>query len=281
VTYNVSVNLVKDSDVTSILNATKDLGIDAYFSPETIKLSGDLSAITKVNVKRFSLDTGEIKDMGVIPPGTFTDSSTENVTYIFEGLLRGQADFYEEIGAQSTSPRTYDPKDALQRNQIVSSALTTTANNNKVNFTQKFLSKKSLLRGNISYGNTRSKDVDASGFLQGRLGITQTSTIQRSNPVITIGNFDLIAADDRHRILTFDVQSESVQKNIDFFIISVLRGGVRSVIGACHYIDTNVKQNFLDNRTRLTTGVLSYVITPVRFDGTTMDEIITQQFEVM
>jgi len=281
VTFNVAVTLTKDSDTTAILLATKAQGIDNYFEQETLKLSGDLSSITKVNIRRQSLETGEIKDLGVIDPGDFTDTVTESVVYIFEGLLRGQSDLFEEIASDKTSKRTLDPKDALQRSQIVSSTLTSTPRISKINFTQKFLSKKSLLKGTLSYGNTKSSDIDASGFLQGRLGITETFSVTKDYNNTSITNFDLIVADENHRMLSFDVRNSTNQKFIDFFIISTIRGNIRSVIGSCHYIDDTVRQHFLDNKTRLKNGSITYVITPVKYDGTTLSEITTQQFEVM
>ena len=280
-TFDVSVTLTKDSDTTAILTATKEQGIEKYFEQETLKLSGDLSSITKVNVRRLSLATGEIKDLGAISPGEFTDTTTENVVYIFEGLLRGQADLFEQISSDKTTKKTLNPRDALQRSEIVSSTLTSTPKLAKVNFTQKFLSKKSLLRGTLSYGNTKSSDIDASGFLQGRLGITETFEITKKYDNVSITNFDLVVADEKNRLLSFDVRNTTNQKFIDFFIISTDRGGIRSVIGTCHYIEDNVRQHFLDNKTRLKNGNVSYVITPVKYDGSTLSEVATQQFEVM
>ena len=280
-TFTVTVSLVKDSDTTALLMATKEQGIDTYFDQETQKLSGDLSSITKINVRRQSLDTGVIIDLGVIEPGDYTDTTTENVVYIFEGLLRGQADLYEEIGADKTANRVFNPRDALQRSQIVSSTLSKTPKISKINFTQKFLSKKSLLRGTLSYGNTKAGDIDSSGFLQGRLGITETFNVLKSNTVVTIDNFSLIIADESRRMLSFDVSRENTQKNIDFFIISTVKGSIRSVIGTCHYVDDSISQHFLDDKTRLKVGRFSYIITPVRYDGTVLDDVSSQQFEVM
>jgi hypothetical protein len=280
-TFSVAVKLTKDSDTTAILNATKEQGIDKYFDEETLKLSGDLSSITKVNVRRISLDTGEIKDLGVIEVGDFTDTTTENVVYVFEGLLRGQADLFEEVGSDKTSPRVFNPRDALQRSQIVSAGLSSKPQISKINFTQKFLSKKATLRGTLSYGNTKATDIDTSGFLQGRLGITETFSVNRSGGAININNFDLVTVDEGRRLITFDVISTTSQKFIDFFIISTIKGGVRSIVGACHYVDDNVRQNFLDDKTRLRSGQIAYVITPVRYDGTTLSETTTQQFEVV
>lgn len=280
-TFAIKVSLVKDSDTTSLLMSTKDQGIDAYFEQETQKLSGDLSSITKVNVKRLSLDTGNIVDLGVIEPGDYTDTTAENAVYIFEGLLRGQADLYEEIGADKTSNRVFNPRDALQRSQIVSSNLSKTPKISKINFTQKFLSKKSLLRGTLSYGSTKGNDVDTSGFLQGRLGITETFRVLKTSTTTTIDNFSLIVADESHRMLSFDVSNTNTQKNIDFFIISTVKGSVRSVIGTCHYVDDSISQHFLDDKTRLKVGTISYIVTPVRYDGTVLDDVASQQFEVM
>lgn len=280
-TFNVTVKLTKDSDTTAILNATKEQGIDKYFDEETLKLSGDLSSITKVNVRRVSLDTGEVKDLGVITTGDFTDTTTENSVYVFEGLLRGQADIFEEIGSDKTSPRVFNPKDALQRGQIVSSVLSSKPQISKVNFTQKFLSKKATLRGTLSYGDTKSTDIDTSGFLQGRLGITETFSVRRSGGSINISNFDLVVADEGRRLISFDVISTNPQKFIDFFIISTIKGGVRSIVGTCHYVDNSVRQNFLDDKTRLKTGRIAYVITPISYDGTTLSETTTPQFEVL
>jgi len=280
-TFDISVTLTKDSDTTAILQASKEQGVESYFEQETLKLSGDLSSITKVNIRRLSLETGEIKDLGAVSPGEFTDTTAENVVYIFEGLLRGQADLFEQIATDKTSKRTLNPKDALQRSEIVSSILSTTPKLSKINFTQKFLSKKSLLRGTLSYGNTKSTDIDTSGFLQGRLGITETFLITKNNDDVSITNFDLVVADEKHRLFSFDVKNTSNKKFIDFFIISTERGGIRSVIGTCHYIEDNIRQNFLDNKTRLKNGSITYVITPVKYDGSTLSEVTTQQFEVI
>lgn len=280
-TFTIAVTLVKDSDTTALLMATKEQGIDTYFEQETLKLAGDLSSITKVNVKRLSLDTGTIVDLGVIAPGDYTDTTTENVVYIFEGLLRGQADLYEEIGADKIANKVFNPRDALQRSQIVSSALTKIPKNAKINFTQKFLSKKSLLRGTLSYGNTKAGDIDNSGFLQGRLGLTETRLVSKQRAITEIDNFNLIVADESRRMLSFDVKSSNSQKNIDFFIISTIKGSARSVIGTCHYVDDSISQYFLDDKTRLRAGRFSYVVTPVRYDGTALDEVSSQQFEVM
>jgi hypothetical protein len=279
--FNITVTLTKDTDTTALLAATRAQGIDEYFASETKKLSGDLNSITKVNVKRVSKDTGEVKDLGSIEPGEFTDTTTENVVYIFEGLLRSQADLFEETGARKVAPKVFDPKDALQRGNIVSSTLTNTAAISKSNFTQKFLSKKSLLRGTLSYGNTKVMDDEASGFLQGRLGITTTSNVSRAPGTYTISSFELTVGDPGHRLLSFNVQNSNSQKVIDFFVISTLRGGVRSVVGTCHYVDTNIRQNFLDDKTYLTTGVVQYVITPVGYDGITGSEVTSQHFEVV
>lgn len=280
-TFTIAVTLVKDSDTTALLMATKAQGIDTYFEQETLKLAGDLSSIAKVNVKRLSLDTGTIVDLGVIATGDYTDTTTENVVYIFEGLLRGQADLYEEIGADKIANKVFNPRDALQRSQIVSAALTKIPKNAKINFTQKFLSKKSLLRGTLSYGNTKSGDIDNSGFLQGRLGLTETRLVTKQRAITEIDNFNLIVADESRRMLSFDVKSSNSQKNIDFFIISTIKGSIRSVIGTCHYVDDSISQYFLDDKTRLKVGRFAYVVTPVRYDGTTLDEVSSQQFEVM
>ena len=143
------------------------------------------------------------------------------------------------------------------------------------------MSKKSLLKGTLSYGNTKNSDVDGSGFLQGRLGITETVSVTRPISAITITNFDLIVADQQRRIISFDVLSNNEQKDIDFFIISTERGGIRSVIGACHYNTAAVRQNFLDNKTNLTNGSITYIITPVGYDGRSLSEVSSQRFEVL
>ena len=280
-TFNINVKLAKDADISSILAATKTQGIDEYFASETKKLSGDLNSITKVNVKRVSQDTGEIKDLGVVEPGSFTDTTDENVVYIFEGLLRSQADLFEETGAKTTSPKVLNPRDAFQRGKIVSSTLSSNQQISNPNFTQKFLSKKSLLRGTLAYGNTKTNDEESSGFLQGRLGITSTVDVARTSNDYTIDGFNLIVADAGHRLLQFNVSNLRNQKNIDFFIISIIRGGIKSVVGTCHYIDNSRTQNFLDDKTHLTTGNIAYIVTPVRYDGSTGNEAVSQQFEVI
>ncbi len=280
-TFNVGVRLSKDGDRTGLLEATKAQGINDFFASETKQLSGDLNSITKVNIKRISRDTGEVKDLGVVEPGDFTDTTTENVVYIFEGLLRSQADLFEETGAKKVAPKVLNPRDALQRGNIVSSALTNTNKISNVNFTQKFLSKKSLLRGTLSYGITKVMDDEESGFLQGKLGITNVVSITKPRLDYSIGNFDLIICDPGRRLLSFDVQNRGPQKSIDFFIVSTLRGGIKSVVGSCHYIDDSTRQHFLDDKTYLTTGNVSYVITPVGYDGVTGSEVTSQQFEVI
>lgn len=280
-TFDLQVKLVNDSDTTAILAASKALSIETYYENETLKLAGDLTSATKVSIKRITIDTGEIKDLGVVDIGEFVDTTSDNVVYLFEGLLRGQPDLFEEVGAKKTAQKIFDPKDAFQRSQIVSSALSSTAQISKSNFTQKFLSKKSLLKGTLSYGNTKSNDIDTSGFLQGRLGITETVAVTRQVAAITITNFDLVVADQKRRIISFDVLSNNTQKDIDFFIITSVRGGIRSVIGACHYNSSAVRQNFLDNKTNLTNGSITYVVTPVGYDGRALSEVTSQRFEVL
>jgi hypothetical protein len=221
--------------------------------------------------------------LGIVEPGEFTDTTTENVVYIFEGLLRSQADLFEDTASRKTAQKVYNPKDALQRGNIVSSVLTSTQKLSNPNYTQKFLSKKSLLRGTLSYGNTKVTDTDESGFLQGRLGITSTVAVPRASKTYSIENFDLLVSGSSLRMLSFDVQknNSNIEKNIDFFIITTQRGGVRSVIGTCHYIGENIRQNFLDDKTQLTTGTIAYIVTPVGYDGVVGNEVSSQLFEVI
>ena len=124
-------------------------------------------------------------------------------------------------------------------------------------------------------------DDEESGFLQGKLGITNVVSITKPRLDYSIGNFDLIICDPGRRLLSFDVQNRGPQKSIDFFIVSTLRGGIKSVVGSCHYTDDSTRQHFLDDKTYLTTGNVSYVITPVGYDGVTGSEVTSQQFEVI
>ena len=59
-TFNISLNLVDNTDTAALLQSLKELGTDEYFKEELDKLSGDLSSITKVKVTRVSLVDGEI-----------------------------------------------------------------------------------------------------------------------------------------------------------------------------------------------------------------------------
>ena len=281
VTFNTDVKIVKDSDTTSILTTSKNLGIEAYFEQETLKLSSDLTENTKINVKRISIDTGTVKDLGVVALGDFEDTTSEHVIYVFEGLVRGQSDLFEEIGSKKSSPKIFNAKDALQRGQIVSSALTSNPKIASLNYTQKFLTKKSLLKGTLSYGDTKDSNLNDSGFLQGRLGITEVIEVASTQATPTITNFNLIVADKNRRLLTFDVQNATNQKNIDFFIITAIKGNVRSVVGACHFNTNNTRQNFLDDKTNLSIGKITYAVTPVGYNGVAFAEVMSQQFEVL
>ena len=83
----------------------------------------------------------------------------------------------------------------------------------------------------------------------------------------------------KRRLLSFDVDVDNSQ-TIDFFVITSKRGDNTSTVGVCHHNPESVKQHFMDKTTDLLSGTISYIITPVLYDGTTQQEYKTQDFEV-
>lgn len=279
--FKVDITLNKDTDTTLLLQNLKDLGIDNFYQNEFEKLSADLKKITKVYITRINGLTGEVANLGLKDPGEFEDVAPQGSIYIFEGVIRSQADLFEELGATLVSPKLLDPKDSSSRGDIVSSKLSSNLTLNKQNFTQKFISKKSLLKSTISIGVTRDYNQDDVGFLAGRLGISTLIDVPPALPAIVINNFELLIADEKRRILRFDVSPSSDEANIDFFIIESVRGTVRSSIGACHFVTNQKTQSFFDDITNLRVGTISYIITPVNYMGESLQSISTQTFEVL
>lgn len=277
--FNVEINLTKDTDTTLLLQNLKNAGIDNYYETEITKLSADLKNIVKVYVRRINLSTGVTTDLGIVDSGEFEDTAPQGEVYIFEGLIRSQADLLEEIGAKFVSTKILDPKDGSERGELSSQILTSTTSISKKNYTQKFFSKKSLLRGTISTGITRDYSADNSGFLSGRLGISDVVENSATLRNVTISNSNLIVADRKRRLLSFDVDVDNSQ-TIDFFVITSKRGDNTSTVGVCHHNPESVKQHFMDKTTDLLSGTISYIITPVLYDGTTQQEYKTQDFEV-
>lgn len=280
-TFNISLNLVDNTDTAALLESLKELGTDEYFKEELDKLSGDLTSITKVKVTRVSLVDGEIKEFGVVSPGTFEDTTNTDATYIFEGFLRNQADLFEEVANKKVAAKNVDPRDALQRGSASASALTATPSIAKSNFTQKFFSKKSFLRGTLSYGVTKATAGTDTGFYDGALGISDVITVNQVREEIIVSNIKMIAAASNRRLITFRVPIPNLTKTIDFFVISTIRGGVRSTIGTCHYNADRVTQNFVDLKTDLKVGEISYVITPIDYSGVAFQETVSKSFKVL
>jgi len=280
-TFNITLSLVENTDTAALLQSLKDLGTDQYFKDELDKLSGDLTSITKVKVTRVSLADGEIKEFGVVSPGIFEDTTNTDASYIFEGFLRNQADLFEEVANKKVSPKNIDPRDALQRGAASASALTDIPSIAKKNFTQKFFSKKSFLRGTLSYGITKATAGTDTGFYDGALGISDIITVNQPREEIIISNIAMTAASSNRRLIKFRVPIPNLTKTIDFFVISTIRGGIRSTIGTCHYNAARATQNFVDLKTELKVGELSYVITPINYSGEALQETVSKSFKVL
>lgn len=279
--FNVDITLNKDTDTTQLLQNLKDLGIDNYYETEFLKLSADLKKIVKLYVRRINSKTGEVNILGLKNTGDFEDTASADSIYIFEGVIKSQADIFEELGSTLTSTKILDPSDPSQRGDIVSSVLSSNQTLGKKNFTQKFLSKKSIVRGTLSVGVTRDYQEDDSGFLSGRLGISSSIEVEALPSQIVIDNFRLEIADEKRRILQFDVSQIQNDNEIDFFIIETLRGTTRSTVGVCHFFAGQKTQSFFDNITNLKTGTVAYNITPVDYAGTPRQAVKTQTFEVI
>jgi hypothetical protein len=279
--FNIDISLNKDTDTTLLLESLKSLGIDNYYETEFLKLSADLKKIVKVYVQRIDSKTGEVKVLGFKDIGEFEDTVDTDSVYLFEGVIKSQSDLFEELGSTLTSTKILDARDASQRGDIVSSTLSSRQGINKLNFTQKFLSKKSLIKSTLSVGITRDYQQDDSGFLSGRLGVATAINVNIAEPSVDLDNFVLDIADEQRRILRFDVTQPDAKSIVDFFIIETERGLVRSPVGVAHFIRNQKTQAFFDNITNLRTGTVRYVITPVSFEGTALQSIKTQAFEVL
>jgi hypothetical protein len=280
-TFQIDVNLSKDTDTTKLLEFLKSAGIDNYYETEFLKLSADLKNIVKVNVKRINRLTGEIAELGIKDAGEFVDVASGPAIYLFEGLIRGQADLFEEAGNMLSTQTVQNLKDPIGISNIAGQGLSSKKEIAKVNYTQKFLSKKSLLRGTLSYGKTLDYSEDDSGFLSGRMGITSEVAVINTTVDPVIQNFSLTSASEDRRLLQFDVTANPTDKQIDFFLIVTLRGQVRSTVGVCHYIREQVRQNFFDNVTNLKNGKITYIVIPIGVGGSSLDEVTSQEFEVL
>lgn len=278
--FNIDINLTKDTDTTLLLQNLKNSGIDNYYETEITKLSADLKNIVKVYVRRINTLTGTTTDLGIVDAGEFEDTAPKGEVYIFEGLIRSQADLLEEIGSNFVSSKILDPRDGSERGKLSSQILSSTEKISKKNYTQKFFSKKSLLKGTLSYGITRDYAEDDSGFLSGRIGIADVIENSKLNQDAIISNANLITSDRKKRLLSFDVAAGSEQL-IDFFIISSNRGVNTSVVGVCHYNTEKSTQYFMDTVSDFLNGSISYTITPILYGGIILREYKTQNFEVV
>jgi hypothetical protein len=277
-TLDVTIALDQKSNITLLLNSFKEQGIDVYYDEELKKLSGNLDEIFKVAVKRVDIERNEIVDLGIKSIGKIIDTSDSNVVYIVEALYRNQADLLEEIGVDSSENNLLDPRSILNQGVIVSNTLTGKQLKDKNNFTQKFLSNKSFLRGTLSYGATRSSGADTRGFLDGRLGVAATvefSNIQ-SDPIIQ--NARITQSLNRQTLLTFNIVQTRQVQNINFFeIYRTVTNNVeeRIFLGRCHYNTGTNRLYFLDQiPVTIQTGVV-YEIKPFKLDGTPLPAFTT------
>jgi hypothetical protein len=280
-TFNITLTADQKSNVDSLLENLKAQGIDAYYDAELKKLSGNIDKIVAVSAKRVDVEKNEVTDLGVVSVGSFEDTSADNVVYIFEALYRNQADLFEEIGDNLQSQVPLDPRDALKRGTISSNSLTNRQKLSNLNFTQKFVSKSSLLKGTLSYGGTKSSGQDTSGFLGGRIGTSKTIEFSSGTPSLAVKNYNVLKSYAGKKLLTFDVERSTASENIDLFEILHQDGSRTTKIGECHYNVDAIQHNFLDQVTDRKLTNIVYAIRPIKLDGTPLNVIVTPNLRVM
>lgn len=272
--FNISLMLDQKADITSLLDSFKSQGIEIYYDEELKKLSGNLDAIFKIAVKRVDIENNEITDLGVRSIGNFVDTSDANVVYMMEALYRNQADLLEELGSDISTQKAIDPQSALNQGLIISDKLTNKKAITSSNFTQKFLSKKSFLRGTLSYGGTKASGADTSGFLDGRMGVATTAEFSNVLTSATTQNHQIMLTIDKQLLLTFDVSSTAQARNIDYFEIYRIEN-VTTYLGNCHYNAGSQRQYYLDQITNSRSNNIVYLIKPIKLDGTPLAGITT------
>jgi hypothetical protein len=280
-TFNITLTAEQQSNVDSLLENLKAQGIEAYYDTELKKLSGNIDKIIAVSVKRVDVERNEVKDLGVVTVGTYEDTSSDNVIYIFEALYRNQSDLFEELGDNLQTQIPLDPRSALQRGTISSNSLTNRSKLSNSNFTQKFLSKSSLLKGTLSYGGTKTSGQDTSGFLGGRIGTSKTIEFSSSAPSPSLKNFNVLKSYSGQKLLTFDVERSSSSRDIDLFEILHQEGSMTTKLGECHYNLDAIQHNFLDQVTDRTLTSITYAIRPIKLDGTPLNIIVTPILRVV
>ncbi len=273
--FEMSLSLTQNSNITELLASFKSQGIDLYYDEELKKLSGNLDAIFKVGIRRVDVEKNEVTELGVKSIGTFEDVSSDNVVYIFEALYRNQSDLLEELGADVADQKALDPRNMLNQGTIVSNSLTSKKTIAQNNFTQKFLSKQSLLRGTLSYGPTKTRGPDTSGFLDGRLGITEIVDFSSKITTTFVTNAQIILSLNQQKLLSFDISTNQSQ-NIDYFEIYCLNNEKRIFLGRCHYNTGSSRQYYLDQQTDVNQVNVVYEIKPFKLDGTPLPSSITK-----
>lgn len=276
-TFDISLTLEKKEDVTNLLESFKAQGIDIYYDEELKALAGNLDAVFKVAVKRVDIESNEVVDLGVKNIGKYEDEGTPNADYIFEVLYRNQADLFEEIGSNIDKQEVFDPRNALNRGSIVSNKISSKQKITKKNFTQKFLSKSSLIKGTLSYSGTKNTGSDTSGFLAGRIGVSKLVSFLPNNEILLIKNFKYTLSNNRQKLMSFDVPDSIAASNIDYFEIYYQADTGLIFLGNCHYKSDSTRQYYLDQVSDRRLSGLSYVIKPIKLDGTSLS-VITSPF---
>lgn len=276
-TFDIALTLEKKEDVTNLLESFKAQGIDIYYDEELKTLAGNLDAVFKISVKRVDIERNEVVDLGVKNIGKYEDVGILNADYIFEVLYRNQADLFEEIGSNIDKQEVFDPRNALNRGSIISNKITSKQKVTKKNFTQKFLSKSSLIKGTLSYSGTKNTGSDTSGFLDGRIGVSKLVSFLPNNEILLIKNFKYTLSNNRQKLMSFDVDQSTVASNIDFFEIYYQDATGLIFLGNCHYKSDATRQYYLDQVTDRRLNGLTYVIKPIKLDGTSLS-VITSPF---
>jgi len=295
VTISMNVDLINSEGLFDFILSGLDSYQKSLFSNDISKIKESLGKSSRIEVVRTDQSTGESL-IAMIVPGKFTDdglpfggrapTATSDYTYRFEPLIVSPTEILKDMSVSRNIDKNSNLKDPRNRMAASKKAddskrsysndqLSAESSNNKnINYTEKFFSESSLLKGTLDYGRKKS------GFDTGRTGDFSYVTVAGSKliPRITHASArQIILNGVTDIILTWKGVETGL---IDYFVIAAEVLGSKVVIGAAHNVSNSGNYTYISRDFRDFTGGVIFHITPILNSGSALTTVLTEKMAV-
>jgi hypothetical protein len=268
VKFSLSLN-AKSTDEEIVFGALDRAGLSDLYQSEKFSAKDALSKFYLFHVTRKSLKTGKIDDMGLFPPGGFTDSGASSSQNNVNGPIVGDTYEYkvallcndqEQVIEELKNTSEARAKEKFKRSPYTQGRKSQSKEFNPNN-TAKFFSQHSIIGSTISTGDALINNHAGGVLSQNAVGLVKTVPVGVPPPEVKIKTPRAKASHYGVVELTWKVTGDTGK--IDHFIISAERPGYNYPCGVRHHYSESGVYKFIDITQARVIGSVRYSVTPV------------------